>query len=392
MELCPKCGLPYEDDEITCINCGYAFQRKTGTTPRMQRAEDLRYSNNQASSMQRRSAISLQNEGRLTSQSPSYRREVQKSVGREELKNVANAVQKTANAVSKGVQQVSENVPKTISKTIADMEIASKPNTAAHTEWITPNYKNTTSNTEMWSWLKQDSKRMQFYNDVSGAVDEATFMDAVVDRMEKTGVPATIVKRKIKWDNGMLDDYGYYVQPSTDVEVPVTCRVRLAHLGRFSYVEEKTFLMPPKLPNIPEKPKPVDTMKFTTGLVSAVLGVFAFMTSRYDSEPSMLGFMCLFVTLVTWFVYFASKSENKSYLEACRAWDKAWQNWEDTVLNHAFLENVDGQASRIFESVYTCIKMVSGEMLGAKKVSEQIETVKPNEIEAMVAMKKQRTR
>ena len=75
---------------------------------------------------------------------------------------------------------------------------------------------------------------------------------------------------------------------------------------------------------------------------------------------------------------------NKRCEEQRKKWDKAWEDWENSVVLHSFQEEINGQVSRIYDSVFASIKQVSDELFNTDKKTEETEEMKMNELEQMI--------
>ena len=79
---------------------------------------------------------------------------------------------------------------------------------------------------------------------------------------------------------------------------------------------------------------------------------------------------------------------NKRCEEQRKKWDKAWEDWENSVFLHSFQEEINGQVSRIYDSVFASIKQVSDELFNTDKKTEETEVMKMNELEQMINRRK----
>jgi hypothetical protein len=71
-----------------------------------------------------------------------------------------------------------------------------------------------------------------------------------------------------------------------------------------------------------------------------------------------------------------------------KEWEDAWRNWQDRIFIHSFQEDTNGQVSRIYDSVFECIKQVNDELFNAKEVVEVSENISINELESCIARRK----
>ena len=255
------------------------------------------------------------------------------------------------------------------------------------------------SDTELWSWLKQSSKRQLFYTDEPSDLTEDAFMGKIQNRLDQNAVPATVERRTIEWDRSGVSKSVYLVKPRTDVVNPLSCLVQFNHVGSFTFVEEKTFITPPDLPEVPEKPLPLDASAakwagtlLLYGLIAIVVGLVLAFTSRYTRG---IGFLVALVGAGMMIGGYFMNQKNRAIREhnaKCaaqeRAWNAAWENWKNSIFLHSFQEDINGQLSRIFDSVFETIKQVNAELFSTAKSVEQEESSKMNELEQLIARRK----
>lgn len=252
------------------------------------------------------------------------------------------------------------------------------------------------SSTELWSWLKQSSKRQLFYTRERSSLTEDQFMDKIKHKMEENGVPANIVKKTIEWDCSNVRRDNFFVEPVAEEANPIACLVQFNHVGNFSFVEEKTFIMPPNLPDVPappmqEREKDKESVKFFSicGILALLVGLFVF------KESVGIGVLLLAVGIVMLCFAWARHercAEIIAYNEKCaqqeKTWNDAWQNWKDTIFLHSFQEDINGEMSRIFDSAFECIKQVSTAEFENSEVVEQEDSANINELEQLIARRK----
>ena len=250
---------------------------------------------------------------------------------------------------------------------------------------------------ELWSWLKKDSKRQMFLTD--NDITEEEFVEKVTEQMSKNNIRAKIEKKKIIWDRSSVEKEYYLIRPDVNVENPVSYLLQLRHVGKFAFVEEKTFITPPDLPKVPGIPKRNDSNPKTAilmiliGLLVMFMGVGQ-MASAYNSDNMVATFIMLVGIILACagvgfiYQYISIKKYNEECMEEKREWDLTWQEWEDSIFLYSFQEDINGQMSRIFESVIASIKQVSDEVFNEKAAVEEESTQKMNELEQMIQRRK----
>lgn len=105
---------------------------------------------------------------------------------------------------------------------------------------------------------------------------------------------------------------------------------------------------------------------------------------------------CGIAFIIVGAVLYGNISSIKQYNKRCelqeQAWNRAWNDWQLTIFLHSFQEDINGQLSRIFDSVFGCIKQVSDEMFKGKAAIEEETSSNMNELEQIIARRKEETR
>lgn len=260
------------------------------------------------------------------------------------------------------------------------------------------------SKTELWSWLKKDAKRQQFYTPSEEKIDQEEYWQHVQDKLSENSVPAELQKRTVKWDRSKVERTICVIQPKTQEVNPLSCLLQFNHVGDFTFVEEKTFITPPDLPPVPQKPvalSPEDAKKglmCVLGVLLMLLGLLILLASFEAYRPGNMIITSLLLLgaggALTWYGYLAVQKlrEIKRHNDMCArqeaAWNRAWSDWQDSIFLHSFQEDINGHLSRVFDAAFECIKQVNRELFDQKTVSEQEDAVKMNELEELIARRK----
>lgn len=263
-------------------------------------------------------------------------------------------------------------------------------------------WNNHMSKKELWTCLKKDSKRQQFFTEEVDNETEEEYMEELGQKIQENKLPATIRKRQIQWDRSGAAEELYFVIPYTNVANPLSCIVQFSHVGKFTYVEEKTFITPPNLPAVPNPPKPVDrealsrsNQLMTLGVGAFLLGI-AIMSTRF--AMSMAGILSI-AGIGMAFLGFTMKKRVDAVIEyntKCAkekaAWDRAWEKWYDTIFTHAFQEDINGQLSRTFDAVLSTIHQLNDEKYKNRQMIEDSTTNDMAELDRMIKLKRQEYR
>ncbi len=247
---------------------------------------------------------------------------------------------------------------------------------------------------EMWSWLKQESKRQIYYTPDQRDLTENEYMSSLAEKMEKCSVPAGIEHAKIQWDLGASSVEGYFVRPDTRKANPLSYIVQFNHVGDFTIVDEKTFITPPDLPKVPSKPIPDNKNQSMTAAVFLLLGLAAFYLGRTSRMPTfnLVGIVLLVMGGALMYKYYQVMSYNKKCAAEEAAWNAAWNSWQNNNFQHAFQEDTSGGVSRIYAAVFECIKQVNDEVFKSEKVESKEESYNMSEIEQMIARRREEYR
>ena len=256
------------------------------------------------------------------------------------------------------------------------------------------------SSTELWSWLQKDSKRQHFYTEEENTLTQEDYMNRLAEKLAANNVPAAVVSKNIQWDRSSVEQRSCFVYPQSSAVNPLSCLIQFNHVGKFTFVEEKTFITPPDLPEVPMKKVKIDsdlnkrTSWLIWGAVVAVIGLLWLLnTGHYDSKLPPLILLVVGGALA-WFGLIAQqkleelKRHNSKCAQQEKAWTAAWDNWEDSIFLHSFQENINGQISRIYDAVFECIKQLNEEMFAQKAPAEQQESRSMNEMEQQIARRK----
>lgn len=384
MSYCRKCGFELEDDSLFCSNCGtpieddFVVASAANEQNREQDRKEQEHKKYEPEPVQKNQRTSL-DDGKLNS--------------------AKQSLQETGDKAFAGMKSIAAQVGKTVekSKAAADEEVKKEiEEQQRKKEDITiETGTKYMSDTDLWSWLKQKSKREHFYTEEPIEIEERDFMELVQKKIKENNVPARIEEKRIRWDRSNIERNVFAVKPITEVVNPFSCLLQFNKIGKFTFVENKMFITPPDLPAVPMKPLEIDEttkMKAKNALIGAVLIVVGLMLTLAISP------VCLFVVLCgAIFVAAGWKSinlirsieeHNKRCAEQKEKWEEAWENWSNSIFVHSFQEDINGHLSRIFEAVYECIKQVSNETLKVQPVDVQEDNHNMNELEQLIARRK----
>ncbi len=253
---------------------------------------------------------------------------------------------------------------------------------------------------ELWTWLKKDAKKQQFYSSTESDMTIDDYMSRVQEKINDNRVPAKIEQRKVYWDRSNVEQEVFMIRPETKAANPLSCLLQFNHVGNFTFVEEKTFITPPSLPKYPDSPIALDPNLAARAawLMKGLLVVLAGALCIFLGIRQIALILIIAGAVLAALGYFASiqvdaiREHNKDCEEQRIAWNKAWAEWKQNMFLHSFQEDTNGHLSRIFDSVFSCIKQVNSELFEGKAVTEEDESADMNELEQLIARRQEEYR
>ena len=244
------------------------------------------------------------------------------------------------------------------------------------------------SDTELWGDLLRSSRRAKYFNEDESSVQESDFMDELQKQLDENKVPAAVEKRTVKLDRHLTSQEAYFVKSKNGDLNPLSFLVQFNHVGKYTFVEEKTFTKPPKLPKYPDElVKIPDNLKaaivcFIIGLICLTVGIAFFPLIFVGLGLVGYGIYGL-VNLIS------RRKHNARCREEAEAYVEAWDNWSDFVLAYEYEDEIDGGVGRLNDAVSDCIKQVSERLLKSAPVSHETSAQSLAEISQLVRSKKQ---
>lgn len=407
--FCSSCGNPVDPEDKFCSFCGAAVEMMP-----VSRAEEYEKEPDLSDQEQEFGYnISEYDEPPFAPESEDFRESLfsdsdfdemgGKSAGTGE-KTLKAAVSTTVQAA---VQKASDIIPKgkDIGKSILKKKTSSGQSGSQREGLVSEEYSgsNYMAQKELWTWLKKDSKRQQFYTDEVDAETEDEYMEDLMEKLRDNQVPARVEKREISWDRNNIKESLYFVVPETNVVNPLSYIVQFAHVGKFTYVEEKTFITPPKLPPSPHEQKPVygnvleSTLRIMgVGIALIAIGIIIVNNVQTALKLGILLILGGIIALCAGVIYRKNTEETIEYNKKCAKeqadWNSAWNRWQNSIFIHSFQEDVNGQLSRILDGVHTSINQLNDAKFKDMKTMEDRDKNDMAEIESMIKIKQQEYR
>lgn len=369
MKYCTKCGHENEDDGLFCVNCGNPFE-ETNSQSTQKSVDDFI------------------------------------SAGKDVADKVASGAKKAMKQVTQKIEKQKEKINKDVEKMSERYETERKEK-MSRKEVSGSEYM---SKTELWSWLKRQLKREKYFTEEKSNLTFKDFIEKVNMKLKENEVPASLGVRKIQWDRSNINQNICYVEPAVSEANPLTCLIHFEHIGKFTFVEEKTFITPPSLPKVPKKKLFVNSwlrnwlVYILIGIVLSLVGESGYrrLSNSIFGNSDAVGFMSLLLIIGIGLVvlgiyanvkYQAIVNHNKRCKQQEKEWNDAWNNWHETIFTYAFQEDINGRLSRIFDAVSACVKQVSEEEFRDALISfKEEETTNMNELEEMIKRRQEEYR
>lgn len=368
MRYCTQCGTAVQDDALYCTNCGNRLEPLIDDFPE----EDLLLDAEGSGTRQENIPLS------------------------ESVMKFMDGAADVADKVGRGVSTAVKN-QKARSEAAVQREIEKAQKKDPDEMGISESGEEYMSATELWSELAKNSKRQHFFTEEVNTLTQEEYLRLLERKLIENRVPAGIETREVEWDRSGLKQRIAEVKPRIEAVNPLSCLIQFRHVGKFTYVEEKTFITPPKLPEEPERPVniPQTTVMNATfmslfGLILllAGLGLFSLRLTGMGGAAILFGIILLAVGIESVYKSSELRKHNKKCEEQAKAWNQAWNNWENSILLHSFQESINGQVSRIYDAVFECIKQLNDELFAGKESPEEQESQSLNEMQELIARKK----
>jgi hypothetical protein len=256
----------------------------------------------------------------------------------------------------------------------------------------------------IWSVLLKSESITEIYVPPGLEIDVSLedFYQVLNKQMEDKGVAnANLTIEDVLWDEGRHSQRRI-VARYTGSDAPKNIQqilIGLDDMGSFRYVEEKTFLSRPELPKFPKSKveEPTRPSIFAPEFTRLIWGIGIVIVSLLMFSVNVgIGLVGLVVGGVWIALYFKAKTEydeaegsyqsslelaQKSNREAeaeTRAWNAAWDSWNENVLETAYLQATTNSFGRFQRSVASCVRLTVTELFEDKKA--ELKDTKAREI------------
>lgn len=242
---------------------------------------------------------------------------------------------------------------------------------------------------DLWTWIRAgDSDSVLYENDKNPDVDKEKFMYYLSNKMRENGLPATLQRKKIVWNEGREVTEEYIVDiKDTSVANPFSMVINFTKIGKFSFVRKNLFITPPNLPDVPGKiPKISGVWAIVLGILLMLIGG-SFSSSDYygmsSSDSSGMAFGVLLLCIgggIEFFKYMRKTAWDN--------WNKAWDDWRREYVEYIFQDIVNGKLECLQKGVSHSIKQVCDSLYPHALVGEDHSKTDQIDLEAAIAKKK----
>jgi gas vesicle protein len=217
-------------------------------------------------------------------------------------------------------------------------------------------------NRNLWVALVKSEAKSEIYcpPDLKVSIDD--LFSTLKTLIQENNIPADIEMFNVTWDYTGLEQKRFIVKYTGD-EIKsnkeiIQFLIGLDHFGNYTYIEEKVFLDPPKLPKFPsalKEPKERPSVN--------ILG-------------AIVAFICYIIPGVLYLMSVQNKQKNYDenigpYNEVAKkeqkAWDNTWKDWETNVLSAAYLGSTNDVFGRFVKAISSLVKMAIKSLFEDKK-------------------------
>jgi hypothetical protein len=211
----------------------------------------------------------------------------------------------------------------------------------------------------MWNGLTKSEVKQEIYCPPGLQVSMEEFATELDRQAKADRLPAQIELCEVNWDDTNTKQNRILVRhtgngASTDV---LQFLVGVDQMGNYTYVEEKTFLMPPQLPTFPRGNKirqDNPTWAIIIAIVSILIGI--------SGKPSPIFLIIGLIAGIIAFTKVKTNSEvdewNKQAEVERANWDQTWENWRKETMEVAYLSSTDDVFGRFTRAASSTVKQV----------------------------------
>jgi hypothetical protein len=218
---------------------------------------------------------------------------------------------------------------------------------------------------KLWTWLLKSDTKIEIYCPEDLKVTIEDFTKALQERIEKDSVPAKASLCQINWEDAKSKQVVILLKPTdSDIDKNVfNFLITLDTVGNYTYIDEKIYIKPHKIPSFPDKKKhePDVTWK------SLALGIFFIILGITWN-------ICFFPGIYLIFWHFArkkhlgeAKETNKKASDTPEKIAKSWEEWEKNTLDTAYYSANNSKFGKLNQAMSSTVIQVIKALFESKK-------------------------
>lgn len=251
-----------------------------------------------------------------------------------------------------------------------------------------------------WNWLVMTENRSEYYCPPQFRLTNEEFCNGLNVALRENGLPASAQLVDVDWDAAGTAQRRILVRYTGDEKSGDILQlfVGVDQMGRFVYIETKSCIRPPKLPQSPRKEKPTKSWGPSVGTI-AVTGVLGLILMAAGEGGIALGLILILggvISAMRW--QFSGDEDVKRWNTEAKTeqktWDAAWEDWASMRLRIAYLKSRDDVLGRYSAAVMSTVNQVAKTLLidrDAELRKQTEEQRKLEEIEQEMAKRRQQS-
>jgi hypothetical protein len=233
----------------------------------------------------------------------------------------------------------------------------------------------------LWSGLVQREWRKEYYCPEGVTVTTEEFASELSEEIERDRIPANVSTRVVNWDGTGTSQTRVlvrYVGDDAPTDI-VRCMVGVDQMGKYAYVEGKTYFAPPDLPPVKKEKKEVpdpnwlSTLGWLVGGNALFLAFLGLQSAEFADGNWVTLLFCVGPTalfaLASWVELYNAFDDAKKRPEI-EKWNaevdrqvakrrKKWKQWQKTILTSAYLSQTDDTLGRFVQAIKSTIDRVT---------------------------------
>lgn len=365
MKFCTNCGMQLEDDTLFCTNCGMKqeeLRTASKTKPESKNVEwEMPNSSAQANT-----------QADMTVKIKKIRREIMECTHSQELFVMMDKFPEINQ-----YQELSTTYTQKLNNLLDKEQESSKRIRRSNQGTV-----------NLWTWIRAAGGKTIYENNENDNLTKESFMVSVADKLKENEIPAQIISKNIIWDGGKQTTAEYAVDiKDPTLENPYEMLLQFVRIGKFTFVGNNLFITPPHLPKFPREEVKVPAGEAWIVCLLGFLMTF-FGLNNEDLIILLAGITLLIIGGVFIFDRRQKIENNRLRKQEIAAWNRAWDEWEESHMEYVFQQVVNGRLECIREAIVKSVKQVCDEKFSKAPVVEEKAETKQSDIEAIIAKKR----